>query len=440
MAGPQQFNSWQDVSAQYGQDVANQLQNLQVPLDQVGAFAQQAGPAGANFPFIGFAPNISGMGGQQGGQQGPSFNPTQQPNYPTSLLGAQALQAVGLNPGRQVTVNPTPADTPSSTQFAQSGVSSVASPQTTQYPRSTPMPNINPAIGSVFNAVQPLPPTPGPYVAPAYQPTGMYYATARNYAKVPPVQPAQVSGQAPPVPSTLPQPPSAPSGTPGANYTQGVNVDPTKLPHYQMGGIAGLNGPELAVVGEGGPEQISPIYNPNYSIEPIGDPNYSQISGGYSAPAAPDVAPHPNAVTGNFNDHPSRPDHIYSPVNKQMAESPLFKAAAPSQVGPPNPPQTQAQALQSGTQVGPPNPPQQNNPVSSMAQAAASSAIHNTLSRTGFLDKMRPLLGQAQQAGAALQQNAERPRATVQNAIPSPDDFKRKNNQIVLSGANQGFA
>jgi hypothetical protein len=78
--------------------------------------------------------------------------------------------------------------------------------------------------------------------------------------------------------------------------------------------------------------------------------------------------------------------------------------------------------------------------VSDVAQAAAHSAINNVLQKNNMLEKMRPLLSQAQQTGASLEQFSRRPMQTVQNAVPSPDDFKKRNNSIYLTGANQGFA
>lgn len=211
------FNDWGAVADTYGPQVVQMLQNNNVPLDQVGQTITQVMPnytygqqgtygggltgirqtPGGNWvvesnPAVG--PLGQFFGGQPQQPQGPSFDPTQNPNYPTSLLGAQALQAVGLNPTRQVTVNPSPANTPSSSQFAQSGVSSVASPQTIQYGRNMPMPQT--ATPSLFTPASALTPSgggnPNP-LTPYPQATGAALrgpgGVGRPYASVPPVIP-----------------------------------------------------------------------------------------------------------------------------------------------------------------------------------------------------------------------------------------------------------
>jgi hypothetical protein len=321
----------------------------------------------------------------------------------------------------------------------------------------------------------------GLYINPATQPTGAQVSQGKPFASVPPIQgiqAPQASAQPPPTPTTLPQPPAAPAGAVGTNYAaynsiksyhdlpnppmgiypkdtppSGMGTSPsgaaiatktmTSIPHFQDGGI--VTEPTLAMVGEAGPEAIVPLTDPNYQMQT------PQIQGQMPTSQSNAVQRWPLTQMSNYQGPQQQPAQ-QPPAQQAAPQQPAFapRPQAPpaptgpteaqalqggTQVGPPNPTQpTQAQALQSGTQVGPPNPAQQNNPVSSVAQSAANTAINNTL------QKMRPLFNQAQNAGAALQQGGARPR-TVQNSIPSPDDFKKnKNGQIVLSGANPGFA
>lgn len=494
---PQTFSSWDQVSGQYGSAVSDQLQALNVPLSEVGQLAQQYG---AGFSSIGslqgngqtFVPPGFGAFGASSGQQtqqGPppgtiQLSGAQDPAYASNLLGAQALQAVGLNPSKSMTVNqqPGPGGTPANSNFAQSGVTPVSGPMNFDISKMA-TPNINPQIGSVFNAVQPLKPTvsgpqptytnPGPWeqrqvqkglaIQPAAQPTGAQASTGVPFAtppSIPTIQTPQVSAQLPSTPGTLPPAPSAPSGTPAANYAApnpgAVNhpfvpsprsggaaiATQTSIPRMQEGGVA--TDPTVAMVGDAGPEAIVPITNDNWpylqtqipSLQNQGGPfdqmptsqsnavqqwPLTQMSN-YQGAQQPPAAPAPTRVAP-----PARP------------ANPLQQAVAP-QTNQATSPGTQAYALATGTQVGPPNPPQQNNQVSDVAQAAAHSAINNVLQKNNMLEKMRPLLSQAQQTGASLEQFSRRPMQTVQNAVPSPDDFKKRNNSIYLTGANQGFA
>jgi hypothetical protein len=222
------FTDWSQVADMFGTEVVSALQKNNVPLNQQTTPGQQFGAANPQFVSSGFtladAINQQQGGGGQSQQQGPSFDPTQNPNYPTSLLGAQALNAVGLNPTKQVTTNPSPANTPSSTEFAKSGVSAVASPMTTTYGGNNPQTNV-PSVFTQATAVRPtgrlntIQPTP--------QATGAQFNPGTAYASPPPVQ-------APVIPSTLPPAPAAPTGTPGANYantatgvTQGIPPSPS---------------------------------------------------------------------------------------------------------------------------------------------------------------------------------------------------------------------
>lgn len=246
------FNDWNTVSQYYGADVASMLQQNNVPLSQVGQTIQNAAPTifqGGSTPAAGYrswdmvpasqsqfgtgglgvgtAPGAGGsnlaqalgqfFGGQQQQQQGPNFDPTQNPNYPTSLLGAQALRAVGLNPSNTATINPTPANTPSSSQFAKSGVSAVASPMTASI-AGIPMPQTT--VGSVFNPAPgtPYQPSQQPYIPPAQQPTGATVGPGRRWGVIPPVAPGPPNTMPPPAPTGIPGgiPPAA------ANYTAGV--------------------------------------------------------------------------------------------------------------------------------------------------------------------------------------------------------------------------
>lgn len=540
MADPQQFYSWQDVTSKYGPAISDQLQNLNVPISEVGQLEQQFGPnfgmAGSQMagggPYVppGFYQALAGGG--QGGQQGPpsgNINLTgwQDPAYQSNLLGAQALKAVGLNPSNTMTVNQTPGagGAPGGNNFAQSGVTPVTGPMNFDISKA-PMPNPNPSIGSVFGAVQPDKPTiSGPmqqppadtnpnwgnmspaeqnaymrgqgmklgarqaysqeqnqiqqnqqgglYINPAQQATGAQVSQGKPFATAA-IQTPQA--QPPATPTALPQPPAAPAGAVGTNYAaynsiksyhdlpnppmgiypkdtppSGAGTSPsgaaiatktmTSIPHFQEGGI--VTSPTLAMVGEAGPEAIVPLTDPNYQMPT------PQIQGQMPTSQSNAVQRWPLTQMSNYQgpqQQPAQQPPAQQAAPQQAAPRPQAPPAPSgptqaqalqggTQVGPPNPTQpTQAQALQSGTQVGPPNPAQQNNPVSSVAQSAANTAINNTL------QKMRPLFNQAQNAGAALQQGGAKPRA-VQNSIPSPDDFKKnKNGQIVLTGANPGFA
>lgn len=79
---------------------------------------------------------LGGQGGLGQTQQAPPSGTTVQktgaadPANALNLLGAQALSRVGLNPSNTMTVNPTPGSGAGSSNFAQSGVSSVSSPTT----------------------------------------------------------------------------------------------------------------------------------------------------------------------------------------------------------------------------------------------------------------------------------------------------------------------
>jgi hypothetical protein len=284
--GGMNFTDWSQVADMFGTSVVQALQQNNVALNQVGSvigklgIAQQtssgtSGQFGASNPQ-----NISSgftladaINQQQGGsgsaQQSNSgtINMTgwQNPDYATNLLGAQALEAVGLNPSKTMTVNPQPSAVTSSQDFAKSGVSSVAGPQTFDISQA-PMPNPNPSIGSVFGAVKPLNPTvsgpmtqqpantnpnwanwstaqqnaymrqqgmhpaeratysqeqnqiqqnikQGNYLNPTVQATGAQATQPQAFATPPPIptiQTPQVSSQVPASTGTLPQPPAAP--------------------------------------------------------------------------------------------------------------------------------------------------------------------------------------------------------------------------------------
>jgi hypothetical protein len=277
---PQTFNNWDQVSSQYGTAISDQLQALNVPISQVGQLAQQYGStfgmAGSQMagggPYVppGFYQALAG-GGQGGGQQGPppgtiQLSGAQDPAFASNLLGAQALRAVGLNPSNSMTVNATPGSGSSpGNQFQQSGVTPVSGP--TNYDISgQKMPTINPQLGSVFNAIQPLAPTisgpmrtqpantnpnwgnmtptqqnaymrgqgmrlgarqgysqeqnqilqnqqQGLYMNPTAQPTGAQATSGVPFAtppQIPTLQTPQVSPQIPASTGTLPQPPAAP--------------------------------------------------------------------------------------------------------------------------------------------------------------------------------------------------------------------------------------
>lgn len=222
MASPQNFTDWSQVEGIYGNAVSQALQQNNIPLSQVGSVIGSLSQFGGMPSGAGGGPNFTDQFGQmaqlinlaakggfgqggQGGNQGPSFNPAQNPNYPTSLLGAQALRAVGLNPTNTATINPTPANTPSSGQFAQSGVSSVASPQTVSLSGTTPPQTTVPSIFTPGTPNQPTVSGPAP-ITPAQQPTGANVPRRGDYGvygSPPPIQPA-APGQVPPAAPTPP--------------------------------------------------------------------------------------------------------------------------------------------------------------------------------------------------------------------------------------------
>lgn len=269
------FGDWTAVAQTYGSDIANMLQQNNIPLSQVAQTVAKAYPNysyGASGTYSGGQSGIVQSGGQ-GTTSSPSFtvqqNPATQavqqffsgsggggqgtvnmsgannPNFQTSLLGAQALEAVGLNPTKTATINPSPADTPTSSQFAQSGVSAVSSPTQVDisgYKMPTPGASMPAGTGTVFNAAQQPPPTvsgampvkggiPGvapdiqytqptrpelrhgvtpqpisPYITPAQQPTGAQFGQTQPFAMPPP---------APNISATMPTvtPPTTPTIT-----------------------------------------------------------------------------------------------------------------------------------------------------------------------------------------------------------------------------------
>ena len=244
--GSWNFTDWSQVADMFGPSVVNALQQNNIPLDQVGntigklGIAQQTGPGSqfgaANPQFVSSGFTLAdAINMQQGGgfgatqQQGPSFDPTKNPNFPTSLLGAQALEAVGLNPSKQATINPTPANTPTSADFAKSGVSAVASPETVDI-SGYPMPQTS--VGSIFTPNKALKPTglgspwqlrqqqmpPAPYTATPQANAALMPAAGRGtaFAGVPPVNTAGIQPyQLPPAaPTTFSHPDLNPTGGP----------------------------------------------------------------------------------------------------------------------------------------------------------------------------------------------------------------------------------
>jgi hypothetical protein len=128
------------------------------------------------------------FGGTQQPQQQPqsgTINLTgwQNPEYNSSLIGAKALDAVGLGTGT-MSINPTPGDTRDSKDFAKSGVSAVSSP-TAYSIKEAPTPTTS--VPSVFNAAPTLAPTVSgtSNIVPALQPTAAPVSSGTAFASVP---------------------------------------------------------------------------------------------------------------------------------------------------------------------------------------------------------------------------------------------------------------
>lgn len=461
MAATPTFGDWNAVSDTYGPQISQMLQNNNVPLSQVGQAISQINPnffQGGSFPGSGFQSGGSDPGnasipnspygftqlggnqalaqalGQSGGQQqqGPSFDPTKNPNYPTSLLGAQALQAVGLNPNRQVTTNPSPADTPSSTQFAQSGVSSVASPQTTQYAANTPMPQTQ-GTPSLFNPATPLAPTGGQNpLLPATQSNAAQMSqqgggAGTPYASVPAITPppaptAQSGGMSGYGTGSVNHPFVASPGMGNLTPTPGMNAPSpnagvqskllASIPHFQDGGtldaggigLVGENGPELLIAPDTSDIQIAPISG----TMPTGQSQNAQafnqpISGygpGYPAPQQQPAAQQP----------PAAPNRT---VSTQTASQPMpqqqFRPQPANQVGPPTPVPNQATGVNT-------------NQVSTTANQAANQAINSVYHQNNMqkLAQVRQMLSQVGQSGRSLAENSQGSRQPIQSAIPQP--------------------
>lgn len=184
--------------------------------------------------------------------------------HPSSVLGAQALEAIGLNPQGMVTINPTPGQTPTS---PKSGVAAVSSPQ--YYQMGPGYSN----YGSWSPQVQGLLKGASQVYQPAYTPT---QATTPPPAPTPQAFGAQAGtatpfAQAPPAPGiNVPPAPSAPfpggGGAPGQNTLFGAHAsalaDAGKALYAHYGGdpgsataddIAGFHGQLQAALAGGSP-------------------------------------------------------------------------------------------------------------------------------------------------------------------------------------------
>jgi hypothetical protein len=261
MAYTPTFNDWTAVAGTYGDATAQALQQKGIPLSQVGQYiGQQApntfyGPGGfmnqgpesgnvsviQNNPVVtgpqGFQQTLSGLlqfgqggaggSGQQAQPQGiqpwPAGN---QPGFQTSLLGAKALEAVGLNPSLTMEINPTPGMTP---MGSQSGVAPVSSPTFYGIGRA---PTPQTSVPSVFNAATPYNPTAPPPVMPTRQATGTGPERRPQPYATPPQAPQMNMPQ-------IGAPPSAPTGPiSGLSATAtppGAPILPAGIQNYTAG-------------------------------------------------------------------------------------------------------------------------------------------------------------------------------------------------------------
>ena len=209
--------SWvQNASAPYASNNAASSYGTQ-PVQNAPAIIGQAQQ------YLNFQRSLGG-GGQQAPQDTSGLvykTGAQNPAYALNLLGAQALSKVGMNPSNTMTVNPTPADTPSSKDFAKTGVSAVGQPKNYDI-SGQPMPQ-NTGTPSLFNPATAVASTQSqtPAVMPAAQPTAA--PGGATYAPW-----AQAPGQ----------PPAAPGGAPSiaeaqANHFSGLaNAGMALYSHY----------------------------------------------------------------------------------------------------------------------------------------------------------------------------------------------------------------
>lgn len=152
--------------------------------------------------------NLGGGQQQQPNQPPGLINPTLAMQHPYSILGAQAEQAVGLNPTGTVAINPTPT---SGTPNAKSGTSPVG---TTQYYnlKGQPVPGQVSALGQGAQAVY----------QPAYTPT---QATTAPLAATP-----QAFAVGAPSAAGVPPPPGGGGGAPFAQAPPAPNVSVPPAP------------------------------------------------------------------------------------------------------------------------------------------------------------------------------------------------------------------
>ena len=420
MADPFNLNAafyQQQIPQQVAQDQANQLgitTNQLYALYAANAAQQSGGAQGLNIAGL-VAPYQSGpgsfldqantyrtmssvLGGPNQGQQNTPTQPgtiqlsgADNPAYNTSLIGAKALDALGLGTGT-MTINPTPGMTP---MGSKSGVAPVSSP-TTYDIRGMPMPQTS--VPSIFSPSR-MPGTP----------------TAATASKIP----------------------GGISDIPAWQSWFGKNVGNTIM----------VNGmPRTLATGS----EQNPVSN---AITP--GPLYDAFSKGQASWTANTPAQYAQAKppTEALKVTPTIPANAAQTQTPQPFATPptiptTLPPAAPTSAYP-----SQRQGWLGDIMRSEPSTQEINRTAANAANATVGNWMQGPAptgpGQTQNLGHLGPtnmqlnaglgLINQAGQAGAPLQRYAQQgPMPWLQSSIPSPDDY-RQLRPIALSGAQMGF-